>query len=599
MKICSVKAKNYGPFSELKEVKIGDLATIIGKNDVGKSYILKALKLFFDQKSKLDQEDIHHGANQNENVAIEVTFTNLPSIIELEQDVETNFEDELLLDKNKHLRIKKSFNQISLQKYDLSIITNDFVDDNFAGLANLKESELNDRCQSFGIPVSKSGRGKTNKSRREKLREYARNSKITLTSRELRLSSKDELMNKILSMLPDFELFVSDTKLGVDETTFQSVFRPIVKEAAENPDVVESKDKFTGAIGSALQEEVVKIFEYMKQHTDAFNKLTAEPRFAWDKAVTFDILGEDKHGITTSLQQRGSGIRRLLMVSFFQYLAEKQKESDIKTIYAIEEPENCLHPGLQRELIKSFNTLVEKKDTQIIITSHSPVFAGYSPIEDLTLIVRNKGIANALQIPELDLDKIADELGVEPSDQITGYSACVFVEGPDDIMFFTEIATKFKTVGIIDCDFNDKNIGFVPFGGDNFKHWINRRALDRLNRNFLVIVDSDKTSHTCNTPQRKLNWKSKCEKCGGRFFITKKRAIENYIHEEAIKKSTLPFVPYDAFTDMKSLYGDNVSKLIRTMSCEEILEMDCYTNKEGEHHELKEIVEAILTLPDV
>ena len=104
--------------------------------------------------------------------------------------------------------------------------------------------------------------------------------------------------------------------------------------------------------------------------------LTAQPIFAWEKAVTFAILARDSHGVERSLDQRGSGIRRLLMVAFFQYLAQKQHERDV--IYAVEEPENCLHPGLQRELADSFADLAAD-GAQVVLTSHSPVFAGASP----------------------------------------------------------------------------------------------------------------------------------------------------------------------------------------------------------------------------
>jgi len=401
----------------------------------------------------------------------------------------------------------------------------------------------------------------------------------------------------IVSHLPEFVLFETDTRLGVGETKFQSQFRPIIKTAAEQSNVVEAKDTFTGAIGKALQDEVDKIFERLQLHTDAFTGLTARPAFSWDKAVAFQIYGKDQHGIETSLDRRGSGMRRLLMVAFFQYLAERGHESGGDFVFAVEEPENCLHPRLQRELIASFRQLVNE-GYQVIVTSHSPVFAGSSPIEDLALVVRETGVARAIQTPDLDLSDVAEQLGVEPSDQITGYHACIYVEGPSDIDFLKNVALKLKEANHVDADFDDKQIGFVLCGGGTLKHWINHRAMSRLNRHFGAVVDSDRKSQQHNVPERKLNWKRECESQGGVFFILRKREIENYVHPDAITRSRRTLALYDAFTDMKEIFGRNVFKVIKDMSCDEILEMDRYEECNVEHHELKEIVQAFLSLPD-
>ncbi len=595
MRVHSILAQNYGPFMVLEEVRLGPLATIIGQNDTGKSNILKALQLFFENR-KIDQGDVHNGAGPTDDVVIEVVFTSLPEKIELEDGVETTLQDEMLLDADGHLRIRKTYPRDNLAKFSIALITQDIEDDRFAGLTALKEKDINQRCASVGIEATRSGRGITNKGKREALRAKARDEGIKLVIRELPLTTKDELWKKVDPLLPEFVLFEADTKLGVGETTFQSQFRPIIKTAAEQPDVVDAKDAFTGAIGKALQSEIDKIFARLKRHTDAFTGLTANPEFSWDKAVTFDIFGKDQHGVENSLERRGSGMRRLLMVAFFQYLAERGLEQSGNLVFAVEEPENCLHPGLQRELVASFRQLADEGH-QVIVTSHSPVFAGASPVQDLALVVRDTGVAKAMQTPDLNLSDVADQLGVEPSDQITGYNACIFVEGPTDIEFWKAIASTFKKAGHVNTDFDDQRIGFVLCGGETLKYWIDLRAMSRLNRRFGVVIDSDRESRQHNVPGRKLNWKKKCEAQGGVFFILRKREIENYLHSTAIERLGRSLKPYDDFTDMKDVFGENVYKVIENMTCDEILAMDQYEEGSIEHHELKEIVQAFLGLP--
>ena len=95
---------------------------------------------------------------------------------------------------------------------------------------------------------------------------------------------------------------------------------------------------------------------------------------------------------------------------------------------------------------------------------------------------------------------------------------------------------------------------------------------------------------------RKLNWKTKCEEDGGVFFILRKREIENYLHPNAIDLSGRAPQPYDDFTDMKKLFGENVYKVVSDMSCDEILERDKYEENGTERHELKEILQDLLAL---
>lgn len=592
MRIQSVSLSNYGPFKTLHDVRLGSLATIVGQNDVGKSNILEAIQTFFE-KRKLTPEDVHDGADETEAIVIEISFSEFPQSIQLEEDVDTSFSEEKLLDKDDFLRIRKVYSRKNLTKYGAFLITQDFDIPDYAGLPCLKEAELNEKCKSLGMEVRRSGRGVTNKGKRAQIREKAKEQNITESQHELEIT--DDLWKVIASLLPEFILFEVDTKLDVGETSFQSQFRPIVKAAVEKKEVVKSKKAFVGAINKALQEEFNKIFEKMKRHTNAFQELRVEPEFAWDKAVTFDVLGKDQFGVEKTIGKRGSGMRRLLMVAFFQYLAERSHENGGEFIFAVEEPENCLHPRLQRELALSFKQLAEE-GYQVIITSHSPVFAGSSPLADLALISRDGGIAKAQQIPDLDFSDIADQLGVEPSDQLTAYNACVFVEGPSDINFWHTVATKLKAGGYISHDFNDRNIGFIISGGETLKYWISRRAMKRLNRHFGVVVDSDKASPQHNVPGRKLNWKRNCEEEGGKFFILHRREIENYIHPSAIIRSGRQNQAFDEYSDMKALFGENVFACIGDMSPNEILEMDKYEVDGNEHHELLEIVGELIRL---
>jgi len=59
MKIDTVEIGCFGPFKHLEPMRIGNLATIIGKNDAGKSYVLKAISIFLETK-KMTLARIQH-----------------------------------------------------------------------------------------------------------------------------------------------------------------------------------------------------------------------------------------------------------------------------------------------------------------------------------------------------------------------------------------------------------------------------------------------------------------------------------------------------------------------------------------------------------
>ena len=62
MKIVSVKIKNFRGYGEEVKIKFDDLTVFVGKNDVGKSTILEALDIFFNDGKgvvKIEKNDVN------------------------------------------------------------------------------------------------------------------------------------------------------------------------------------------------------------------------------------------------------------------------------------------------------------------------------------------------------------------------------------------------------------------------------------------------------------------------------------------------------------------------------------------------------------
>ena len=98
MRIKNITIKNYRGVEWLEKLEISNLNTFVGKNDAGKSIILRALECFFNTK-KFDNKDIFKGKADEEGTIIEISFS--PSV-----EV-----DDLALDSDKLITIKKDFSE--------------------------------------------------------------------------------------------------------------------------------------------------------------------------------------------------------------------------------------------------------------------------------------------------------------------------------------------------------------------------------------------------------------------------------------------------------------------------------------------------------
>ena len=112
MKVVSMFLAGFRGYKNLMKVSIGDFTAFVGKNDIGKSTILEALDIFFnDGKTcgKLEKTDINKACLQagNDEIVISVEFSDLPERITIDTAVETTLAAEYMLNNNGNLEIVK------------------------------------------------------------------------------------------------------------------------------------------------------------------------------------------------------------------------------------------------------------------------------------------------------------------------------------------------------------------------------------------------------------------------------------------------------------------------------------------------------------
>ena len=156
MKLQRIKIQNFRCYQEPIVVEFDDLTTLIGKNDIGKSTILEALEIFFNNDVvKIEQNDVCI-CSESKVVTITCDFTNLPSKIILDDSAETNLTEEYLTIAQDTIRIQKEFD-CSKQKIteEIFLIANHPVNEGLVGLLNLKEKDLQKiiKEKGFGSPL--------------------------------------------------------------------------------------------------------------------------------------------------------------------------------------------------------------------------------------------------------------------------------------------------------------------------------------------------------------------------------------------------------------------------------------------------------------
>ncbi|MEK6250025.1 MAG: ATP-binding protein, partial [Planctomycetales bacterium] len=88
---------------------------------------------------------------------------------------------------------------------------------------------------------------------------------------------------------------------------------------------------------------------------------------------------------STSLINKGSGVRGALLVALLGYLAQHSRKN---LILAVEEPESFLHPGAQQELRGDLNTLAKRRDVTLLVTTHSPFILDRSKSTTITALAK-------------------------------------------------------------------------------------------------------------------------------------------------------------------------------------------------------------------
>lgn len=528
MKISRLELTNFRGYKNVIVEFDESFNVIIGKNDIGKSTILEALEIFFNNETvKIDIDDHNVHANEQQYMAIQVSFR--PENKEYTIDtIPTDLNKEHLLDSDRNLSVKKVWDcskdkltATSLKTYLVANYPTTFEDP----LISMKIADLKKLLANYADKLDVN-EVKKNKSSSIRQAIYDVEDLNNLTEIEIPIDKEDgkKIWESLKLDLPLFFIFQSDRANKDSDKEVQDPLKAITKTAisqlqAELDDVKEQIRAKAELLGLKTLE---KLKEMSPEIADVLSpEMSHKP---WESLFSFSFNCDD--GIP--INKRGSGVRRLILLNYFRAEAERKNAEERNVIYAIEEPETSQHPTWQVELFNALVDLSENENTQVLITTHSPSLAGLVSTDKIRFIDRINGLPIVQKGTEENLETISQTLGMLPNVALSidnlGVQTILCLEGPTDVEFFNHVGKLFG----LDLE-NDNRILTIFLGGGTLMHWVNKNYLAKLNKPEIHIYDNDVAKYQIAVDQ--VN-----ERTDSWAALTNMLEVENYIHPRLIKK---------------------------------------------------------------
>lgn len=527
MKLSRLRIRNFRCFKEEISIDFEDITALIGKNDSGKSTIMEALDFFLNDRDPDKDDASKHGDPKDLTIICE--FTGFPSQLILDDASPTTLQDEFLLNLEGKLEIHKQYSG-DLQKPKCKSIMAYASHPTIEGakdLLQLKNPDLKRRARELGINISDIDQ-RVNAQIRSRIREYFDDLQLEPSMIPLNDDNAKKIWTELRKYIPAFALFKSDRQSTDQDPEAQDPLKAAVKEA------IKAKEAELSRITEYVRSEVKRIADATLEKLREMDPSLAtqlNPTFIppkWDSLFKASITSDDD----IPINKRGSGVKRLILLSFFRAKAEQiaKETGHSSVIYAIEEPETSQHPHNQRMLLRALSDLTS--EAQVIISTHTPMLARSLPDTCLRYIHVNEDYSREILIGGPKTNKIfAESLGVLPDNNVKLF---IGVEGPNDITFLQNIASALRkdSLDILDLERLELNGGtiFFPLGGSTLALWTSR--LQALNRPEFHLCDRD------TVPPDPPKYKDYIDEVNARdgcvALCTGKKEIENYLHKDAI-----------------------------------------------------------------
>lgn len=390
MKISKIKLENFRGYCQEVEISCSDLTTFIGKNDIGKSTILEALDIFFNEgkgRVKFDKSDLScYRKDSNNESIITVCFTDLPEKVIIDETVETTLADEYMLNKDNELEVIKKYTSSSSPR--VFIRANHPKNQECCALLAMKNKELKEICENLNLKDVELAK---NASMRRAIRKYyGEELELEEMLIDIKKEGAKQIYDKLSAFFPIYFLFQADRKNSDSDSEIQDPLKLAVEEILKDEKIMEELQDVAQKVEEKLKDvsnrTLTKLNEMDESIAQSLQPVIPKcESLKWNSVFKDVTIAGDE---SIPINKRGSGVKRLILLNFFRAEAERKAEEKEHTgiIYAIEEPETSQHFHNQRVLINALKELSKVEKTQVLLTTHSSIIVKELEFSDLRMI---------------------------------------------------------------------------------------------------------------------------------------------------------------------------------------------------------------------
>lgn len=278
---------------------------------------------------------------------------------------------------------------------------------------------------------------------------------------------------------------------------------------------------------------------------------------------TWEVYLEETEKGRVPLSHTGSGLKTIILVLIYLHLVPHIENNPLsRYFFGFEELENNLHPAVQRRLLLYLRKIAIERGCHLFITTHSNIVIDLFSKDDkaqILHIIHNRICASVKQVTTYVENKgILDDLDIRASDLLQA-NGIVWVEGPSDRLYFNrwiELVSKgeIKEGAHYQCVFYGGRLLAHLSATDPDFNLEDLIKILRVNRNAILIIDSDRESEggPINTTKQRII--SEINTSGGMDWVTAGREVENYIPIQVLTNfytgDTVPMLgPYEDFSE--------------------------------------------------
>jgi len=265
------------------------------------------------------------------------------------------------------------------------------------------------------------------------------------------------------------------------------LLRARMMQALQDSDASISVNDVKERLALSIEEPSEQMENFLREQlsndelTLGFDDLNIDPTEGVRFSVTLSDTGLDN----VDMANRGAGTQNNLIIALFRLIAASNVDGIF--IFAMEEPENSLHPKAQRQLFSVIQEI--SQSIQVIVTSHSPVFIDRSNFESNILLSRAlSGVTLAKTFQCDDMSDVRTDLGIRASDALLkgGGNCAILVEGKTEEEGFPVF------LEMLNLSEFQLGIAIINMGGSDF---IKASGIIKLLRSYnipcVVVLDRD------------------------------------------------------------------------------------------------------------